>query len=785
MSTYFFGYPGRPRSLVEVLRITSDAMVKAGHDARTWEDLSVGGRVVISVVLDAIQSADFSVFDVTSPNPNVLFEAGYAVGIGKPMWLTLDTTVATATKAWKDLGLLKPIGYKGYRNSQELRSALRDTNPADTVAPLYDTLIEPAMPEAPVRSTLLYCPTYEPYEASNRLSTLIDRQRRRGLEVISADPTESSYPLFWYAEKLAGAAGVLLNFAGQSRNLSEVHNLRYAFVAGLATGLEVPTLMLSEDDYARPFDYEHLLHVYDTSASCVGHARPWLQGLVLENVVSAPKLPAPKSRLAGLRLGEHVAENELSDLQEYFIETSAFHEVMLARDSLFVGHRGTGKTANALRAFEEISSNKENLAVLIKPAGFEFPGLLAAIDQIPDHTHEYLFDSLWRFIVQTELAATVVQQLDSRPAYIPTTSAEAALLRYVEQAPFQVRDELSVRLNQALAFLTEAARLDAKSIESGRDFVNEAFHETALIELRHVLGGVLSGKKRVAVIIDNLDKGWQRSARLEVLALLILGLLSARGHIVRDFRRQDWWRDEIKLTMAVFLRSDIFSYVRRAAREPDKLSISSIAWRDKELLDAVLEERLRAAWTRSGPSPELWGDVFCAEYHGRPTRDVVGEVLLPRPRDFVFFMNAALARAVDRRKSSVTQDEISAAFETYSQYAYEALLVENGITIPEMEHVLYGFLGEEAIVARRRVQDIILKAGVPEDKQEAVVSRLIEMSFLGVEAEASNFVFPEVGPELTRCLAQSRRLQPDDGDRRLLVHPAFRPFLGVVASADA
>jgi hypothetical protein len=783
MSRFFFGYPERPPATGEVMRNAAASLAKGKqHDVVTWQSLAVGGRIVIQVVIDAIRAADFGVFDVTRPNPNVLFEAGFAIGIGKPVWLTRDATVSGAAKDWNELALLKPVGYEEYRNSGELHAKLRDGDLVDAIQPLYDTLIEPAIPDAVTRTSLLYCPTFEPYEAANRLSVLVEQRRTRGLEVFAADPTESSLlPLHWYAEKIAGAAGVLINFAGRSRNRSWVHNLRHAFVAGLAEGLEIPVLMLAEDDYAAPFDYEHRLKVYETAAAALGYARPWIDRLAIEGVRSAPLKAAPRSRLAGLRLGEHVAENELADLEDYFVQTAAYEDVLLSRDALFVGHRGTGKTANALRAFEEISANKDNLALLIKPAGFEFPGLLAAIDRLPEHAHDYLFDTLWRFLVQTELAASVVAGLDARPN-VPKSVGERALLEYVEAAPFDVRAELSVRLDQALSFLLRATAGSSVSLESGRILVNEAFHEEALAKLRQLLGTVLKGKKRVAVIIDNLDKGWQREARLDILARLILGLLSARGHLVRDFQRQDWWRDEIKLTMAIFLRSDIFTYVRRAAREPDKLSPSTITWKDAELLEAVLQERLRAAWPLPTKEPALWGDLFSAEVEGTPTRDFIMSHVMPRPRDVVYFANAAIARAIDRRQEQVREAELLAARDTYSQYAYEALLVENGITIPEMESVLYGFLGAAPIVSQEEVLAAFARAGLGIDRHGATLRRLIEMSFLAVEVRENQFVYPEVGPDLTRALALAEKQQPVPDRRRYQIHAAFRSFLEVGAA---
>jgi hypothetical protein len=44
----------------------------------TWQDMRVGGRIVISQLLETIDTCDMAVFDLTYLNENVLFEAGYA-----------------------------------------------------------------------------------------------------------------------------------------------------------------------------------------------------------------------------------------------------------------------------------------------------------------------------------------------------------------------------------------------------------------------------------------------------------------------------------------------------------------------------------------------------------------------------------------------------------------------------------------------------------------------------------------------------------------------------------
>jgi hypothetical protein len=575
---------------------------------------------------------------------------------------------------------------------------------------------------------------------------------------------------------LAQSTGVLINLAGEDRVNSRVHNLRNAVVAGMSVALEIELLILAEEDYSPPFDYADLLSVYETSAACLNAANPWLDGLRPDSVRIGRRQSA-KSPLAGLRFGEHVAENERSDLAEYFISTAAYEEVVAARDSLFVGHRGTGKTANALQAFEQVSSTKENLAVLIKPAGFEFTALLATVDRLPEFTHDYLFDTLWRFLIHTELASAVVGRLDRRPAYLPESEEEIGFREFVESLPFDIRADLSVRLDQVLSHLMMIGSPQDLSVETGRVVINEAFHIEALARLRHNLGLVLKDHKRVAVFIDNLDKGWERRARIEVLARLILGLLSARGRVLVDFAKQDWWREEVRLTVAIFLRSDIYSYVTAEAREPDKLNVSSIRWNDPEVLLRVIEERVESAWHFPGEPPATWGRIFQETVAGEDTRTYIMRSILPRPRDLVYLANAALAKAVDRRHDQVTAQDLVDAVQIYSQYAYEALLVENGITIPEMQDVLYTFLGSSSVISGGEIWSRLEAAGIGRERHEAIVARLVEMSFLGLETAPDVFEYPEVGSEGSRAAALAARHQPNPVLRRFRVHRAFQAFL--------
>jgi hypothetical protein len=92
------------------------------------------------------------------------------------------------------------------------------------------------------------------------------------------------------------------------------------------------------------------------------------------------------------------------------------------------------------------------------------------------------------------------------------------------------------------------------------------------------------------VLVDNLDKAWVRQRDLDNLSELMLGLFSTASRIPVDSSRADRKRKPVNLTLAVFLRSDIFRYLMRVAREPDKISFSRISW--------VIAKANFASWTK-------------------------------------------------------------------------------------------------------------------------------------------------------------------------------------------
>lgn len=778
----FLGYSSTPELARESLQRSAGLITQLGVDAETWEELAIGGRLVISAVLAAIDNSDVSIFDVSTLSPNVLYELGYAIGRARRIWLLIDSTDHEAVAQWERFRLLSSVGYRGWTSSEDIRNKYAADQPHMAEVTIYDQLIEPSLVNEPRGAAIFYMPMSYDTDAKLAVDRRLAIEANQGVRLITADPTESALnTLSWYAQKVNETAATVVHFSADRRTLAPLRNARAALIAGLATGLERPVLMLAEEDYSSPFDYQDRLKFYRSAEQCAAITNTWLteQQIRPDERYRTRRLQLV-NQLRGLTFGEHVAENESDSLSDYFIETAAFDQALKSRLMLFVGRKGAGKTANMLQAAARLQENSRNLAVVIKPAAYDFTAFLSLLADMPGELKDYSIESLWRFLLQSELARTVIANIESRPNFVPFTEAELELFRFVDDAPFDIRADFAKRFEDAARYLQNSLILEQSSVSAGRDMLNEALHENSIRRMRKLLGPVLAGRERVAILVDNLDKAWDRRIDLEPLAHLLLGLLGAVGRISQDFGREDSWRQKVELSLVVFLRSDIYSYLQRTAREPDKIPTQVIDWSNNQMLLRLIEERFLAV-RPPGTSPnELWERFFCPTVKGVDTRQYLLSHVLPRPRDMVYLCNAAVMSAVDNRHDLVEEDDITSAEMNYSQFAYEALLVENGITVKQLDNVLLEFMASDSIMPASAARANLSVAGIAADQMDYVVSRLKGVSFLGVEIGPDKFVYVEGDADPRRLDVLARKYSQSTGEEpRYSIHSAYRSYLEV------
>lgn len=779
----FFAYPSQPPSLPETIRSAIERINAARLvHIKSWEDGRIGGKFIISEICASIAAADLLLADLTGLNPNVLFEVGFAIAKSKRVWPILDTSVAGSE--FNDFRTLTSVGYASYTNARDIEAAyLKDQPQADLKSSLLESIIQ-----SPNRSpsgggpVLLYLKSQHDTEASVQVSTRLESSYAR---VILDDPRESpSQTLSWYGQQVSTAHSVVCHLTNPARHGARVRNARYALVAGMAFGMAKELLIICEGDFLAPLDYRDMTRTYTTAAAAVRHLSSWLSGVekAWRDRAQAKPVDSATQRLAtelkGLYLGEHIAENEGEALVDgYFVETKAYADAVAGTHTIFVGRKGTGKSANFLQLAAYLKADIRNVLSVIKPVAYELEGVLRVLGELDRDKKTFVLEGLWKFLLYSEIAGALYAKIEAKVLQA-RTDIEQEFLKFCVTNKLTLSGDFSSRLERCIGALESGPARHAAGIEEYRHAIAETLHSEVIKELRRQLVQAMPRGARVAVIVDNLDKAWDRQSDLRALAEFLLGLLSAAAKIRQELKNE---LPSSVTSLAVFLRADIFDKVQEVAREPDKIQFTRLSWKDKELLYKLLDERFAAAEGEGIAPGEIWTRFFCNKVKGQSPKEFLVNSILPRPRDFIFVTNAAISTAVNRGHAYVEESDLIEARKAYSEFAIEILIIEDNSEEGLLEKVLYEFAGATACVTIEDVRSRIEKAtGAPPLELDKFVSQLCALSFLGIEVGDNDFRFPESGNELKKVAVLSRKLcEHRNSDPRFLIHPAFRPFLEI------
>ena len=788
----FYAYPSNPPAIGETIeqankRLAQNSEIKKARVRfSTWTDSVVSGKHLWRDIEDRIKRSQVFACDLTYPNPNVSFELGFAIGKFKRIFLSVDEGIEQGPSNFKRYYFdLAPLGYAKYRNREELEAAVLNERPwIDLDKTLLPSFYRRplARPELP---TILYIKPPLPTNAVTATEEIL-RSSKFGNALRVDDPSENPMPgLDWYAQEMATADAVVVHLLGEEHDTRQPHNIKAAFLSGLAHGLERPLLMLAHVPYDVPVDYHHLLQTHDTAQLCGSILTTWVAQVGQNLPNRRPRRQNTRDFSSGIdlrniSLGDPVAENETESLDEYFVETSSFYRALSAQIVIFVGRKGTGKTAIMLSVESDADRNLAKHATTINPVGYEVDGLVRVITELEERSERgYLIESLWKYLIYSEIALSVQASITERPSYLPRDDSEEAIVRFVESHANIIKRPFSEKLDNAIQSLIGLGLTAGATDQRAR--ISELLHEQLIRDLRIRIGDALSQYDKLAVVIDNLDKPWKPGAHVQQLADMIAGLFSVVQELPRDLRRSGRGLTPVETNIAIMLRSDIFAQIRPFLSEPDKLPVERVSWEDSEMLLKIINQRLVRHAAEGTDAEQVWEALFPAEVDGVPVREFLLASTLPRPRDVIFFLRSAVSKATNRGHSTVMEHDLRDARSEYSHYAFEAVQAEDDPARGKLQEILYEFaVAGETIVTVPTIQTRLAQAGVAIQDTEDYINLLCDTGFLGISG-SSGFVYPADEMERThqRRLASlsARRANTDEVFE---INPVFHPELQIV-----
>jgi len=776
----FFAYGSTPTSSGECIE-EAIKIINSSHEVElsSWKQLKISGKYLISSILDAIDNCDFFCADITNLNNNVLFELGYAISREKVIFLINDPSQIESMKRYKELGLLTTFGYSRYSKTDDIVREFAKERPFDSLdGNLWKNLVSNIDVTENKSAVLILNGQVD----TNFNQEVINKAKAQRLPYILDDASESKVlPLNWYIQQLYNAPSFLAQFSSTTRAGCEIHNSKCALISGLALGRDLKIKMVAERPYDSPIDYKDLLTTFTFRPECGNIVEEFFKkiqteiGELMLKKLQNKEVKLKRSELQKINFGEAIAEHESNNLFEYFVESATINNLIKNEYNIVVGRKGSGKTATLYYLNSFLKQDKRNHVILIKPINFEVDGLITLMETTKDDFERgFLIECIWKFLIFSEIAKFFYEEITAKGQYARTKD-ENTFVEYIDANASLFLVDFSTRLEEQLKVLKEKkiAEIESGNNNEFRLKVSEYLHQSTLVDLRSHFAKIVPKNHSIIVLIDNLDKSWRDNSKVTILSKYILGLLGLSGRIVKELQVIKNIPTGLSFHLTLFLRSDIFRYIKQIAREPDKIEVTKLRWDDKEVLFRIIEERFISLSDQSYTAEELWSRFIVDKIDGVDTKNYIMNIIFPRPRDIIFLFKSAKDTAVSRGHKKIEADDLKSAYKDYSAWIFTSMIVENGITEKQMEDFMYELMASNMIISRDEISAKMRLAKISYDTPEELdkfINHLIDLTILGREVRENEFEF-EYDMDI------SKKISDKFGSNRFKIHNALIPFL--------
>ena len=141
-----------------------------------------------------------------------------------------------------------------------------------------------------------------------------------------------------------------------------------------------------------------------------------------------------------------------SRLLEYFVETPAYLDAVgpTGRRMIFIGRRGSGKSANFQAIREALRERHTTIPVEIAPDDYELERISTFLEtHYPDTNPKHLYRNAWKFILITEMVKALAEKTH-RLYSSPDDQDRTNLYQYYESNRRTLQSDFGSRLIAAL-----------------------------------------------------------------------------------------------------------------------------------------------------------------------------------------------------------------------------------------------------------------------------------------------------------------------------------------------
>ncbi len=762
----FVAYSGRDADSAKVIFDgvrRANSIEACQYHFEPWPYNDISGKPLVSPIIENIDSAPFVVADITYLNLNVVYEIGYSIGARKKVLLIRNAGVEGDFELAKRVGIFDTLGFSSYSDAEDIRNKLSSHIDLEPL-PFSDRLDR--------GSPVYVLPSPTNKEASTNLIARIKKARYRYRSFISSEDIRLSAADA--IAQVAKSSGVAVNL----ENSSSEHDVRAMFVAGLADGMQRPLLFLCPYSELAPLDVRDEVKLYkhpDDIADFVAEFCPEINAKMQEGVERALVEP---NLLARISVGDSTAENEMTTLKDYYLQTDQYLKAVRGEVNLVVGRKGAGKTALFIQLRDSVRADKRNIVVDLKPESYELLKLKdEIIDRLAEGSKQHLITAFWEYLILLEVAYKILEKDKKTSRFnheIHDLYEELQEIYYgdsgISEGDFSER--IAVLSGRLLA-RSQQRIADGNGKLTQQD-ITELVYSHDLRRLRGVLVNYLSHKQSVLVLFDNLDKSWSTIGVDNADAMTLRCLIDAGRKVERDMQRKGH-----TFRCIVFVRNDVYQHLMANSPDYGKEMRAVLDWSDPDLLREMLRLRLASALDGAVGDANfetIWGEIAESHVFGEESFSFIVDRSLMRPRNVLKLFNHARGFAVNLRKEKIEQAEFYKGLRSYSQDLLIELDRELSDVFPIAKDLLYHFIESPSVISHDGLMSVFTEAGLCADDHERIRDFLLYHGVIGLHlVEADQYIF-DVGYDLKKLTFRLKRLGED---AQFVMNPAFVPALEI------
>lgn len=752
----FVAYPEASKIVTDAILGAIELPCQNGLKFKPWQKMNIVGFKVDDLIRDEINGATVLAADITYPNPNVFYEIGYAIGVGKPVIPIVNVAIDRSVQRIQKIGLFDTLGWATYNNAEDLHDLLSKWN-SSAWASTYTRKKNHSQP-------LFILDTLKKTDFRNHIFHAVENSH---LQFRSFDPSE--VPRLTAAQAIAevsSSAGIILPLLSLEVVDAEMHNLRASFALGLAHGFSVEALVIQYEHQPAPLDFRDFITNSTYKKETENHVEKFSGEVLIWNQKAVSRDKTTELGLLNeIDLGSPTAENEVQNLTYYFVKTAEFSRALRAEGAVVIGRKGAGKSAVYLQVADTLSRNRKACIVDLRPASHNLSEMREAVlSVVSAGVFDHTIAAFWQYILYVEIILKI------REIALPASRNDFQIQERIRK----VEDDFSLGENVVSGDFT--SRLDTvvheviaatKKVDDAtelRERITNFMFENPIPSLRDAVSSFRDFSDEIIVLIDDLDKGWPPRQVESQDVSLVKHLIEVLNRIQRDLGKRD-----INFKHLIFLRSDIYERLVEETSDRGKYNVISVDWSDPEQLKHLLRQRLISG-IDSSSHDAAWEAINPAMGDGTDAITTMIENSLRRPRFLIDLCERTLSFAINRGHAAVTIEDVNEGLRQMSLYLVSDFGYEMRDIAGTPEDIFYSFIGSNTVLSEQELHHLLnndrLGLGIPE-----TIDLLLWYGFLGIVGESRKPIFIyDRAYDIRRLEAERLQIK---GDVHYAVNPAF------------